>query len=104
GVGRGLAQAGDARLQARQGIEQMLVVAADRIPEITDARGTAHRGAALAADPDRRIRPLDGLGLEHDAVEARVAPGKAWRGFGPQYAEGVDVLVGHRAAFGKGRR
>src|SRR5580698_7118137 len=76
GTGGRLAQAADARLQARQGIEQVLVVAADRIPEVADAGSAADRGAALAADPDRRIRLLDGLGLQHDAVETRVAPGE----------------------------
>src|SRR5215813_9499169 len=49
------AQSRDAGLVAWQGIEQMPVVAADRVPGITQPRGATQRWAALAADPDRRV-------------------------------------------------
>src|SRR6266850_2110072 len=81
----------------------MLVVGADRVPGGADAGRAAERAAALAADPAPRVRALARLGFQDDAVEARVAAAKAWRAFGPQHAEGVDILVGHRAALGERR-
>src|SRR5882672_1188482 len=102
-LGDGLAQAADAGLEARQRVEQVLVVGADRIPGIADARGAAQRRSRLAADPDRQGL-LHRLGLQHDAVELGVAALEARRGLAPQHAEGVDVLVGHRAAFLERRR
>ncbi len=83
GVRCGLAQPRDARLQPRQRVEQMLVVAADGIPGVADASGAAQGGGAFAADPDRRMRPLHRLGLQHDAVELGVTAGKARCVLGP---------------------
>src|SRR5258706_1098492 len=54
GLGNQLAHARDAAAIACQGIERVLLVAADRIPGVGETRGAPHARRALAADPDRR--------------------------------------------------
>jgi hypothetical protein len=53
---------------------QLLRRAIDRMPGRAELGGTAERGPAVAADPDRRVRLLQGFGLEGEAVEPRVRP------------------------------
>ena len=97
------AQPLDPGREALHRIEPVLRVGADRIPAVAEPRGAAQRRAALAADPDRRVRLLHRLGLEQHigefdvfAVEARIV-------LGPQLAAGHQILVGDRTALGEGR-
>ena len=64
----GAAQPLDAGAVARQAVEQMRVVGADRIPGVAELGGAAQRRPALAADPDRRVRLLHRLRLEQQPV------------------------------------
>ena len=103
GLRRHLAQARDLGLEARQAVERVGRVGADRIPGIAEARGAAQRRPALAADPDRRMRLLHRLGREVDVVEAHVLAGEPRLVLGPQLEEGLDVFVGDLAARGRNR-
>ena len=59
--------------------------------------------AALAADPDRRMRLLQRLRIEDEPSNLRTGRRSAGVVLGPHRAERVHVLVGHRAAFGERR-
>src|SRR5262245_37974095 len=76
GVLRHLAQTRDARLEARQAVERMGGIGADRVPGVTQRRGATQRRPALAADPDRRMRLLYRLGREHDVLEPYMIAGE----------------------------
>ena len=65
-LGDHLAQARHLGLEPRQAVERILLVGADRIPSIAEAGRSPQRRAALAADPDRRVRLLDRLRIETD--------------------------------------
>src|SRR5580700_9183562 len=64
-----LAQARHLGLETRQAIERIVRVGTDRVPRIADAGSSPQRRTALASDPDRRMRLLDGLRLEADIGE-----------------------------------
>src|SRR5438105_2741423 len=51
-----------------------LRVAARDVPHVRVASGQPERGLALGADPDRRVRLLDGLGIRDRVLEVVVAP------------------------------
>ena len=93
-----LAQARDLRLEARQAVERIGRVGADRIPGIAQLGGAAQRRPALAADPDRRMRLLHRLGVDQDVVEADVLARELRVRLGPELDEGLDVFVGDLAA------
>src|SRR5690606_33199980 len=86
---RQLAQTLHAGLEARRGVEGMARVVADREPGVAVAHGAAQRGRALAADPDRRMRFLHGLGQKADVGEAHVLARKARIVLGPQDLEAL---------------
>src|SRR5579871_2684050 len=92
-----------ARAIAGQRVEQMTVVAADRIPCIAQTGRAAQGGPAFAADPDWRVRRLDRLRFEGDARKPDPPSGVAGRALGPQRLERADILVRDRATRGKGR-
>src|SRR5882762_8580210 len=81
----------------------MLGVGADRIPAVADPRGASQRRAALAPDPDRRVWLLHRFRLEHHVSELDIASLEARVVFGPQLAEGIQILVGNRYALGQRR-
>src|SRR3954470_8201755 len=65
-------QLGKARglgLEPRQAVERILRVGPDRIPGVAEARGPPQRRAALAPNPDRRMRLLNGFWIETDIGE-----------------------------------
>ena len=94
----------DAGLEARDRVEPMVRVVADREPDVAVAYRAAQRGRALAADPDRRVRLLHGLGQEGDLGEAHVAALETRVLLGPQDLERLQVLVGDAAALLERRR
>src|SRR5712692_9274968 len=88
----------EARLQARQCIEPVARVGADRIPGVGEIGGAAHGRTALAADPDRHPL-LDRARLEEDIGKLRVFSIEAGVFIAPQLAADHDRLVGDGAAF-----
>jgi hypothetical protein len=76
--------------------------AVDGVPGRADLGSAAQRRAAVAADPERWMGLLQGLGLEEQVVELRVAAPERRRPLRPQLDHRAQVLVGHRAALGEG--
>src|SRR3989454_8716880 len=76
--------------------------AIDRMPGGSEPSGAAERGPAVAADPDRRVRLLQGLGLEHEPAEPRVLARERRRAAGPELLHRRQILVGHGAALREG--
>src|SRR6202011_6096353 len=70
---------------------------ADRIPGIADAGSSSQCGAALASDPDRRMRLLHGLGIETDIGEPDMLAVELRRILGPELNESAHIFVGHRS-------
>src|SRR6185437_15967533 len=68
--GRHFAQAIRLGLEPRQAIDRILRVGTDRVPGIAEAGSPPQRRAALASDPDRRVRLLHGLRVEADIGES----------------------------------
>ena len=99
GLGDQPAQSCDCRLVARQAVERIRGVDADRIPAVAEPGRAAERGSAFAADPDRGMRRLHGLGREDDAAEPRVTPGETGLVLGPEFAERLKIFVSDGAAF-----
>src|SRR5262245_52179080 len=64
----------------------------DRMPGCAEPDRAAERGAAVAPDPDRRVRLLRGLGLEDQVTELSVLAGKRRVGTGPQLAHRLEIL------------
>ena len=89
---------GDAGAEARGRVERLGLAVVAGIPGIAEPDGTPQRGRALAADPDRRMGLLQGLGIEQHVGEAHVLAAVGGRVLGPQLAEGFEVLVGDLAA------
>src|SRR5262245_57427515 len=79
-----LAQTRRLGLETRQAIERILRVGPDRIPGIADAGRSPQRRAALAADPDRRMRLLHGFWIETDIGEPNMLPVKLGGILGPE--------------------
>jgi hypothetical protein len=73
----------------------------DRMPGGAELRRAAKCRPAVAADPDRRVRLLHGLGLERESAELRVLAGERRRARGPQLLHRLHVFIGHGAALGK---
>ena len=71
---------------------------ADRVPAIAVPRGAAQRGAGVAADPYRGMRPLQREGFAADVGVAVELAGEAGGRSGPELLEDRDPFVGHRAA------
>src|SRR6476659_4208360 len=90
-----LAQARCLDLEARQAVERILWVGADRIPGIADARGPPQRRTALASDPDRRMRLLHGLRVETDISEPDMLAVEFWRVLCPEFDESTHIFVGY---------
>src|SRR5690349_12911479 len=68
------------------------------MPAITVARDPAERRRAVAADPDRRMRPLHRLGQAAQRLEAVEVTAEAGGVLRPQRLEDLQVLVADRAA------
>jgi hypothetical protein len=90
-----LAKARRLGLEARQAVERILRVGADRIPGIADARSPPQRRTALASDPDRRMRLLHGLRVETEIGEPNMLAVEFWRVHCPEFDEGTHILVGY---------
>src|SRR5206468_3821282 len=82
-----LAQPFDRGAVARQGVERMLRIGADRVPAVAELRGAAHRRPALAADPQSGMRLLHRLGREQDVRKLDEAALEPRLRLGPQRAE-----------------
>jgi hypothetical protein len=104
GLGHQLAQLRDAGAVARQALHREGGVGADRVPAIAQPRGAAQRRAALAADPDRRVRLLHRLRLEADIAEADMLAREFGCRLRPERLAGHDVFVGHPTAGGEIRQ
>ena len=84
------------RLGVSSGLVWLLLPGYQTLPNLMTRR---KRAGALAADPERRMRLLQGLGIEHRVREAHVlaviGDGPV---LGPQRDEGFQALVGDLAA------
>src|SRR5438552_4671953 len=61
-------------------------------PAVTLAAGPRQRGLRAPADPDRRPRPLHGLGIDRHALEAGEAALEAGRRVAPERAHDLDAF------------
>ena len=82
---------------------QLLRRTIDRMPRGAESGRAAQRGPAVAADPDRRVRLLHGLGLEDESAELRVLAGERRRSavhsscIARRYSSVIGAALGERA-------
>ncbi len=74
-----------------------------RVPAVAQRDDPLEGARAVAADPDRRVRLLHGLGREADVAEAEVLPREGRVVLGPQRLEDAQHLVGLPAPLVEGR-
>ncbi|HEX4529531.1 MAG TPA: hypothetical protein VIA11_08935 [Acidimicrobiia bacterium] len=80
-----------------QALGQLLGGDEPRVPTVVPC-GAPHRRPRVAADPDGRVRLLDGLRREGDAVEVDVGAVVLRFVAGPELDHRREVLVGHATA------
>ena len=71
---------------------------ADAVPAVAERRGAPERGLRLAAEDDRRMRPLQGLRLELDRSEGEEPAVELGLGLGPERAQRAHALARPRGA------